>query len=379
MTILDRYLIRIYVKVLLVSFLSLAGLYIVIDFSCNFDEFLTYSRRYAGGLAMVVADYYGPRLLWFFDRTAGLLAMGAAAFALTWLQRTNELTALFAAGVSSARVARPLVAASVAVALLASANREVGLPQVRGRLARNAQDWLGEAARKCTPKYDIRSDILIAGKATIAKERQILEPLFRLPPELSAWGRQIAADTATYEPATGDRPAGYRLRGVRQPADVARLPSAALGNDRVLLSPRDTPWLAADECFVVSVVTFEQLTVGGAWRRYLSTYELITGLRRQTLEPGADVRITLHSRLIQPLLDVALVLLGVPLVLGRAGRSFLALAVLGGGLVAAVLITVMVCHGLGANYGLRSAVRAAWLPLLLFGPPAYVAARGMWD
>jgi lipopolysaccharide export system permease protein len=379
MTIIDRYLLRIYVKALIVCLVSLFGLFVVIDAFNNLDEFLSYGKRYSGGTAAVLAQYYGPRLLWFFDRTGGMLALASAGFVLTLLQRTNEMTALFAAGISPARLVKPLLAASLVVALLGAANREWGLPQVRDLLARNAQDWLGQSARKCTPRYDLHSNILITGKSTFAKERRIEEPLFRLPPVLAAWGRQLAADNAAYQSATQERPGGYLLHGVRQPTNVSTLPSHALDGKPVLLSPFDTPWLAPDQCFVVSVVTFEQLTAGSSWQRYLSSIELITGLRGGTIEPGADVRLTLHNRVIQPLLDLSLVLLGVPLVLSRGSHSILMTAVVGGGIITSWTVVVLACHAAGASYFVLNATLAAWLPLLIFGPVAYAAARPMWD
>lgn len=378
MTIFDRYVLQLYVKVLAVWLLSLYGLYVVIDGFNNSDEFLSYGKRHAGGALIVVMEYYGPRLLWFFDRTAGLLAMTSVAFVLTLLQRTNEMTALMAAGIAPARILRPLLGASILVAILGMANREFGLPQVRDALSRNAQDWLGENGRKCTPRYDIRTDILISGKATFAKDRRIAEPVFRLPPELTAWDTQIVAENAFYQSATQERSAGYLLRGVRRPANLSKLASQSLEGRAVLLSPSDTPGLARDECFVVSVVTFEQLTVGGTWRQNLSSYELVTGIRGQTIEPGADVRLILHARVVQPLLDVALVLLGIPLVLSRGSRNIFMAAGIGGGLVAGVMVVAMACHALGANY-LLSATLAAWLPLLIFGPIAYAIARPLWD
>jgi lipopolysaccharide export system permease protein len=378
MTVVDRYLLKLYIKVLLISFVTGAGLFIVIDGFNNTDEFLSYGKRHALGTAGVLVEYYGPRLLQLFDQVVGLLAMLAAAFVLSLLTRSNELTALLAAGIGPARILRPLLVASFVVALLGAVNREVGLPKVRERLSRNAQDWLGERGRKCTPKYDIRTDILIAGQATVANEKRISEPLFRLPPELAAWGRQIAAANAYYQPATAEHPAGYWLRGVRQPANLAELPSQSLGTDRVLFSPADSPWLKADECFVASVVTFEQLAVGSSWRQNLSSWELITGLRGQTIEPGADVRVTLHARFVQPLLDVSLVLLGIPLVLRRSGRNIFLAAGIAGGLAFAMLAAVLVCHALGKSY-LLGATLAAWLPLLVFGPLAYALARPLWD
>jgi lipopolysaccharide export system permease protein len=384
--IIDRYLILLFLKVLLVCFFSLAGLSFVIDFSTNADEFIGYIKREGFG---VLPDYYLPRSLLFFDRTAGLLALVSAIFAITVLQRSNEFTALMAAGVSRARVVFPLMAAACIVALLGAANREFGLPRVRDKLARNAQDWMGERSKKCTPRYDPRTDVLISGKATFANERRIQQPIFRLPPELSAaWGRQIAAENAYQQRATASRPAGYLLRGVKQPTNLPKLKSEGLTvqaseqaparHEPVLISPADADWLKPDECFVVSTVGFEQLTMGGSWRQFLTSYELFTGIRGQKIEPGADVRLMLHMRLIQPLLDVSLVLLGVPLVLTRGSRNIFLAGGIGAAMATCLLVVVLICRALGVNY-LLDATIAAWLPLLIFGPMAYVLARPIWD
>ena len=92
MRILDRYLVALYIKVLLIWFLSLAGLYIVIDAMGNFDEFASYGKRSEGGIVLVLADYYSARMLWFFDRTSGMLAMLASIFVATRGSRLNAAT-----------------------------------------------------------------------------------------------------------------------------------------------------------------------------------------------------------------------------------------------------------------------------------------------
>jgi len=379
MTTIERYLLQLYVKVLLLSLLCLFGLLVVIDLFGNFDEFISYGRRPgSGGVLWVVCQYYGPRLLWLFDKIGGMLAMVSVAFVLTLLMRSNELTALMAAGISPSRVMRPLLVASAIVAVLGVVNRELGLPSIRDSLASNAQDWLGETARKCTPRYDLRTDILISGKSTFAKDHRIAEPLFRLPQEFAAWGPQISAENAFYLLESREHPAGYLLRGVRQPVDLVQQASVPHAGRTVLYSPADTPWLKPGECFVASVVTFEQLTVGGSWRQYLSTVELIGGIRQQTIEAGADVRLIVHARFVQPLLDVSLVLLGIPLVLSRSGRNIFLAAGIGGALVGTMMIVELVCHAVGSNY-LLDATLAAWLPLLIFGPLAYASARPLWD
>lgn len=378
MKIIDRYLVLLFAKVLVVCFVSLVGLLIVVDMFANLDELWSYGRRHEGGFGMVLAEYYGPRCLQFFDKTAGILAMISVVFVISILQRTNEMTALVAAGISRARVLLPLMLAACFVSWLGVANREFGLPRVRASLARNAQDWMGDHSKKCTPKYDLRTDILISGKSTLAKNRKIEEPLFRLPTEFAAWGRQISADAAYEQPANSDHPAGYLLRGVKLPANLPQLTSQKLDEQIVLYSPADSPWLKPDECFVASVVTFEQLTIGGAWKNYLSSYELVTGIRGRVIEPGADVRVTLHARLVQPLLDFSLVLLGLPLVLTHTSRNIFLAAGRCGGMVALLYFVMLTCHGLGSNY-LLDPTLAAWIPLVVFGPVAFAWARPIWD
>ena len=66
----------------------------------NLEEFISYAER-QGSLLGVLIDYYGARVLSFFDRISGLLALIAAIFTVTWFQRSNELTAVTAAGIPS--------------------------------------------------------------------------------------------------------------------------------------------------------------------------------------------------------------------------------------------------------------------------------------
>ena len=75
----------------------MTGLFIVIDAFGNLEEFIAHGENQEGGLIRVLAEYYGARTLTFFDRTSALLALVAAMFVVSWLQKTNEFTALMAA------------------------------------------------------------------------------------------------------------------------------------------------------------------------------------------------------------------------------------------------------------------------------------------
>ncbi|MCO6459532.1 MAG: LptF/LptG family permease [Pirellulaceae bacterium] len=375
MPILHRYVLRLFIKVLLVAFISLTGLFIVIDAFNNLEEFLTYSKTQGW---YVLVDYYGPRVLTFFDRISGMLGMMATMFAITSMQRSNETTAVMAGGISQLRLVKPLVAGVLAVSLLAAANREFLIPRFREKLARNAQDWLGDTARTLHPRYDHQTRILISGRHTFAAERRISFPKLRLPESLAQFGRHLAAESATYRDADGDRPAGYLLDGVEQPANLAELPSAALEGRPTILTPRDTAWLQPGQCFVASDLTFEQLAAGNSWRQYSSLGQLIAGLQNPSLDFGAEVRVTVHARLIQPLLDLTLLFLGLPLALTRESRNIFVTAGLSMAIVATFSLVTIACHALGSSGYLLSPALAAWTPLIIFVPAAYGLCHPLW-
>src|SRR5262249_24742337 len=160
----------------------------------------------------------------------------AALFAINVLMKSNELVAIMAAGISKGRVLQPLIAAATAVALVGVLNREIWIPAVRSSLLRNAQDWRGTRANPLRPTYDYHTDIFLGGRQTPAKDRQILQPQFRLPAEFSIFGSQIVAETAGYHDRTADRPAGYLLSNVSIPSDLREIPTAHLEKTPIILS-----------------------------------------------------------------------------------------------------------------------------------------------
>lgn len=374
----DRYLLRLFMKVLGACFLSMVGLYIVIDAFSNLDEFIGYGRE-QGGLLAVVADYYSARVPWFFDHASGLLALVAGMFVITWLQRTNELTALMAAGITTRRIVRPLLAAAVVVSLVAAANRELVIPEVRDKLVRNAQDWLGQTANKVDAVTDNRTDILIGGRASFAADQRIQEPSFTLHRPHGEFGRKLVAANAFYHPPTADRPGGYLLDGVSQPEEHAELASVSASGEPVILSSSDTEWLQPHQLFVASAVTFSDIACGPRYRQFASTGELVKGLRNPSLDFGLRTRVSMHARFVQPLLDVTLFVLGLPLVLTRQNRSVFVAAGFGIGIVIAYFMVTIVSQGLGASGFLMSPALAAWAPLIILAPTAAALSQPIWE
>jgi lipopolysaccharide export system permease protein len=373
MRIVDRYMSRQFAQVFLICFISLNGLYVVIDAFSNLDEFLRYTEG-GGSLFGLLAEFYSYRSVFLFERMSSMLTMIAGMFTVTWIQRHNELTALTAAGVSRTRVILPIVLASTAISLGTAVGRELVIPRMAEELDREPKNLRGDSGQELKPRYDNETNILMQGVVTFANEKRIQQPNFILPEPLDKYGKQLSAENGYYQPPQGDRPGGYLLKKVAHADRLTSGPSLKQDGRRVIITPADEPnWLEPDECFVVSNVSFEQLTGGRSWRQFSSTADLIAGLSNPSLglagEFGADVRVSIHARLVQPLLDLTLLFLGLPLVLSGTNRNVFVAIGLCGAVSTAFMLVVLGCQYLGQISLIRPSL-AAWVPLMIFVPVA---------
>ncbi len=366
MRLIDRYVFSLFLKVFLVCFLSLTGIYIVGDFVGNLNEFIEAADQ-QGSLVSLLTTYYGARVPWFFDLIGRVVALIAAVFAVTWLQRHNEMTALMAAGISRWRIIKPLVWGIVAVSLLGAINRETLIPSLRDELTQRLRDRTDTQAVPLTPAFDHMTDILITGQEAVEAKRQIIQPVFHLPTSMAYFGHQIAARQAVRQPATTEHPSGYLLSEVKAPENIDQLDPVLLDGRPVIYTSANTDWLDAGQCFVVSNVSFGQLTGGRAWRQFASTSDLIRGLANPSMSLGADVRVAVHGRIVQPILDITLFFLGIPVVLARESRNVFVAAGSAVLIVTAFFLIILVSHGLGMHFLLTPA-QAAWIPLMILVP-----------
>ncbi len=208
----------------------------------------------------------------------------------------------------------------------------------------------------------------------MADRQRIVKPSFLLPSTLDEFGKQLAADDAFFEPATASHPSGYRLVNLSQPKDIDQKASLKLGDRIVIYTPRDLPELKPGECFLASDVSFEQLEDSASWRQYSSWLELWRGLSNPSLGFGADVRVAIHARPVQPLLDMTLLFLGLPLILAGENRNVFRAIGMCLVVVLGFELMVLACQSLGSSYYINPSL-AAWLPLMLAIPCA-VAMSG---
>ncbi len=340
----------------------------------NLDEFIEYGRA-RGSIVRGIAEYCGPYLLSVFDRIAGILGMMAAMFVIAWLYRTNELTAILAAGISKGRVIRPILFATAALLVVSILNRELLVPRFADSLGKSPKDLAGEREMPIHPMYDQDRYCSFGGRHILLVSQEIGEPIFRLQGPSSAVSKRISGKVAKFQKATADRPQGFLVEEVRIPSDIAQRDSVYVDQVPFILCPKDTPWLKPDQCFVTSTISFELLEGGNNWKQYSSTLDLIQRLRADPRYYSDDVRATVHARLMRPLMDLGLILFGLPIVLGRQERHLFWVAGTSIGLMAGYLAVMMGAQAIGSTGTILSPSLAAILPILLLFPIAWVRSK----
>ena len=368
MTTIDRYLVWQFLRVFLVTFVSLLGIYVMADSVSHRGEFVQMGSQ-SGSLWLSLINYYTARVPLFFELTGRIITLLATVFTIAWMQRNNEMTALMAAGISRWRIVMPLVIVGVIVSLSAVANREIGVPSVRSMLCANAKELSRQRIDKLTPRYDNETGIRVYGEAIMPHEDAIINPRFRLPFTWSKMGRTLNAERAEFQEAQQGRPAGYLFHGVTNKPLLREIPSFSREGQPIIFSPFDQDWLAEDECFVVSNLRLEQLRRGMQWQQYSSTGQLIAGLHNRSVDFGSDVRVLVHMRFVQPILDIVLLFLGLPFVVS-AQRSSVFMAT-GKTMLVVVFFSVVVLSSQAMGiHCVFSPAFAAWAPVLLLAPMA---------
>lgn len=385
MWILDRQRYWNFFKAYVICFTTLIGLYIVIDVFANIDEF---AKRAKGlDLLKLMGRFYLVHSTMIYDRLFGVITMMAAIFTVTWMQRSNELIAMLAAGIGTRRVIRPVLISAVLVNCVAIANQEWLMPQFGEELLKEANEDESKSL-PVSSRYDTR-DILIHGRDGDVRSKTVWRFTAHLSaPILGAQG-EFEAKQAVYIPP--DHPSaplkgGWLLWGASiglpKDADVSDFliklePARLAGFALPLGSPQEIDAMVRQGVYFFRTnVSFDAVTRSRSqWYRFAPTLELIKALRDPTNKPElTDIAVFLHGRIVRPLLSMTLLFLSLPIVLGGEGKNMfinmgLSLATSAGFQSAIFLAQYF------AGFSLIGPELSAWIPLIVFGSIA--AAR--WD
>jgi lipopolysaccharide export system permease protein len=384
--ILDRQRYWSFLKAYVTCYVSLVGLYLVIDAFSNIDEFMKRADGFSE-LMKAMGRYYLIHQAAYFDLLGGVISMMAAIFTVTWMQRNNEHLAMLAAGVSTHRAIRPVLVCSVLVSILAAANKEMIIPRYADDLQKSHDDDGTRNAVAIPSRRDERG-VTISGLEADRK-RQTLVGRFNatLPPDVFGAIRELEGKQATYIPESMTRAplrGGWLVRGatLKPLIDPGQLvPGASIVAklaDQAGFPPQvgDATPLPGDTFFLSSSLTFKAMTRKPDWYQFASLGELLDGMADPASEGTErnDIIMEIHTRLLKPCLSLTLLFMTLPLVLGSFGRNMfigLGLALGNSAMFYGLNIT---CLYLGTSVVLAPAM-AAFIPLFAFA----LLATWRWD
>ncbi|MBM4073750.1 MAG: YjgP/YjgQ family permease [Planctomycetes bacterium] len=359
LTLLDRLLIRSYLKSYLICVVSLISLYVVVDLFTNLEEF-THGRK---GMTAIVHDigiYYGYKVLQVFDQLCEGILLVAAMFTVALVQRNNELMPVLSAGVSTRRMVRPVFVSALLMISLVVGNQEFLLPNVDNYVLENKKDMEGKKEIPVTPAFDDKT--LITGNRAV-RSLQIVRDFFCIIPDKSGHDSftRIEAKEAKYVPAGAEaHSGGWMLTGTRplefekgtQPSSLDMIVPG-----KFFLHCRD--------------VDFETLIRQRNWWMFMSTPNLYGEIFKPGNSRLASLAVMFHMRLTRPVLGMILIVLGLSVILRDQNRNvFISVGLC---LLICVLFFLanFFCKHLGDHEYVSPAL-AAWLPVIIFGPLSFV-------
>lgn len=375
MTIVDRYLSTVFLKTFLVCFLSFAGLFTVVHLFSNLDELNEIAKKVGWG--EVFTEFYLPRVAEIYDKSAAIMTLIAAVFAVSLLQRRREMTAIEASGLTKQRILRPIFILASIIIGLTIANREILIPKFKQQLARTPQSW-GEAGQTKMSIYTDPNNISVRGDRFFLADNRVENIEIELPNDIvAAASPPLRAKSGFLRDKTDWRPAGFLLDKVTSNIASVKRIATSDKNKQFLFLPHEADWLAQDQVFVRCEFTPEEIAYGDKLVNYRSTSEMVAAATKPKRWFTRGQYVGIHSRLVRPILDFTLLLLGLPLVIGGIERNVFVSAARCFGIVGLVELVSIVCYSLGTSSLIRPAALAVWAPILIFVPAAMVALRGL--
>jgi lipopolysaccharide export system permease protein len=359
LTTLDRMILVSFFRSYVIVWLSLISLYVVIDQFTHLDAFVNRPGGFPA-VAQYIAHYYGYRIPQVFDLMAEPIALLAATFTISWMQRNNELLPQLSAGVSTRRVIRPVFLGAAVAVSLAPLCTEFVIPEVADELMANRDDPEGAKAQILMGAYDT-SGVHLEGGAGFRRDRRV-ERFFATFPDSSPSGMlHLAAEYAVYVPPGEDpQSGGWLLTGTVPEVIPGQLPPSLtpLGPGRYFLK--------------TDTADFDTVARGQTWYVLASTarlHEMLTGD-----EPRRQVKLAVlfHTRITRPLIGFLLVVLGVSVILWNPNRHIALSAALCLGIGVGYYVFVLGCKALGDGDYISPPL-AAWLPVMIYGPCALVS------
>jgi len=350
---LDRYIIANFVQGYLIAGCILIGLRIVIDLFVNLDEFA--KNADLGGLVVArnIVSFYAFNSTLYYRDFAGMILVVAAAFCIARMVRYNELIAIMASGLSLRRVMLPIMIMGLVMTAVLVLDQEVVIPRLADRLVRGHDVIPGQESFRAwfipgqdgslifSPSFDLSS-------GSFDRPAIILRQL----DGQGLWNVTgcIVADKAIYNEQLQR---WDLINGRLINRDPNRPGGPVLAYGSMGLLPKDIPILAKSE--------FKGLL---SWRQL----DTLGGLRPRDMALLFSQK---HFRITEPLINLLVLLVGLPVLLCRDPRYVKSAVLWSFCLTGACSIVTFVCKVLSTEpvpFGRPMPQLWAWLPVLIFLP-----------
>ena len=352
MSIIDRYIGRTWLRLLLLCLSGFVGIYLVIDLIEKIPRFLR-----AGGAAGDILQYFIWKLPEMVSRTATFSILMATLLTLGVLSRDSEIIALRSCGVSLLRMSFPMLTLGFVASVLLLVNAELILPQSYAHTEMIDRIKIRKKGERVTFK---RNNIWFRSNSMILQAR-VFEPVTRTLSGIVVWSvdaamnpvSRIDADSAVYRDgrwllhAATSRsfltPAGYAPQAVQAlPLDL-----------RLKVEDLQVLDVDADNMSIRSLKEYADNLRRGGYQAY----------RYLTL---------MHTKIASPFAALIMVLLGIPFALRNSRSGGIAMGI---GASIAIGFAYFVFNAVLLSYGrsgVLTPVIAAWGANVLF------AMSGIW-
>ncbi|QDT47699.1 LptF/LptG family permease [Symmachiella dynata] len=359
----DRYILRRFWHVFVVSFIAMMGLYIVIDAFNNIDNFFNEGDSGTLGVMGTMARFYLFRSSMFFDTIGGIVSVTAVTVVLSLILRHGELNPVLSAGIPTYRLLFPLLWGMVMVSAIMVINKELIIPRIADELQIEAGKS-GDEDEPVEPVWDFATMVQISGDRLYPARNAMTRPDFVLPtPEFVDNPTALSGSEAIFVPADENHSrSGWLIKEAEPSFDELKLTLKKAGRATI------TRGSAADEIFIATEIDFDRLYRPDKTVDFISTPELI----RRIKSPAYDVlsvrenSLYLHQRFTQPILNILLLFLILPLIVRREARGLVVSMCLSGLMQGVVFGTAQACLWL-AGIEVIGPDLAAWGPVIVTG------------
>lgn len=359
-SILDRYILKSLIFNYVVALTVMIGLYVIMDLFVNLDEF---TELRPGTLALLshIVDYYAPNLLLYFSQLSGVIALFACVLTLVWMRHFNELTAVLSSGVSLYRVAAPIILFGVVTTGLLIVDTEWLIPQVAHRLARR-HDEVGTGKGYAVALMRDQSGALVSAAEFQPATGELRRPVtVTRDAEGSLW-KIVEADSARWESVPGHPHGGQwalsRGKELTRSSDSA----VKIGPQTKKITNVKTHIDTSLDPAAIQLRQSEQ------WIKYLSLSQL-KDLEDSHPPNLAQVQQTRHVRIATPIINLVMLLLGLPFFLDRSPINIARDATWCMAVTGLCFVATFTSQSILPQ---SNSALPAWLPIILFGPTAVV-------